>query len=246
MSQHYKPWTKAHDAQLTALWADPTQTQVMIAVTMGRGKNAIYERSKFLNLQSRAKEMAALKPRFWTEDRDAVLEREFSAGKAFSAIGRIIGCTRNAAIGRAGRLGLTRSAEAWAPNKARPQIHTERLTSSTRQAPPKPKAPPKARPTIVGNNTVIEQPQRPARAEKPAGDAWAPIPGTVARAFDGYSYLKCNWPLDDENGEPTLRCCLPITRGAFCSGHAARGYQAPKGSAKRAANELIRSVRRYA
>jgi hypothetical protein len=244
MSQHYKPWTAAHDAQLRTLWADPTQTQIMIAAAMGRGKNAIYERTKFLNLQSRAKEMAALKPRFWTEERDAVLEREFSAGKAFSAIGRIIGCTRNAAIGRAGRLGLTRSAEAWAPNKARPQIHTERLTSSTRQAPPRPKVPPKARLTVVGNNTVIEHPQRPPLVLTRA-DVWRPLPDSKPRPFWEHRFAECNWPVEVEGEiEGTMRCCLPVEHGGQCSTHRAIS-RAPKQPRDAKPGQLARSLRRY-
>lgn len=237
MSQHYKPWTPEEDAKLAELWADPTQTHIMIGATTGRGKNAVYERTKHLRLPSRTREMAALKVRFWTPERDAILEREFTAGKAFSSIGRLLGCTRNAAIGRAGRKGLTRTLESWAPNRARPQ--TARLSSSTRNAPPK------ARLTVVGNNTVIEHPQRPPLVLTRA-DVWKPLPDSKPRPFETRRWTECNWPVEVEGEiEGTMRCCLPVEHGGQCSTHRAIS-RAPKQPRDAKPDQLARSLRRYA
>lgn len=242
MSQHYKPWTPEEDARLTEFWADPTQTQIMIAAAMGRGKNAVYERTKHLRLASRAREMAALKVTFWTEERDAILKREFEAGKAFSTIGLLLGCTRNAAIGRAGRLGLSRSIESWAPNRAKPQ--TARLGSSTRNAPPRPKAPPKPRLTVINDNAIIEHVQRPARTIT-TDKAWAPLPDSTPRPFWERPSTACNWPLDVEGQDAgVMRCCLPVHRGGHCVDHHALGT-APRQPRDAKPHQLARSLRRY-
>jgi hypothetical protein len=51
----------------------------------------------------------------WTDDKVATLQRMHAAGEPFSSIGFAVGMTRNATIGKARRLGLTRPERPAAP-----------------------------------------------------------------------------------------------------------------------------------
>lgn len=238
MSSHYKPWSETDEATLRKMWADPAVTQEDMHERLGRSVNAIREHAKvYMKLPTR-QATPSRAAKFWIGERDAILEREFKAGKTFTEIAAIIGgCSRNACIGRASRIGLTRSLNKWSPNKKPQPV----------RATPKPKASsPKPRLTVVGNNTVIEHVQRPALSATKA-DAWAPLEGSKPRPFWECGIDFCSWPVEVEGAEPgIMRCCLQAERGAYCAGHGSRGYQAPKAPGPRATSELLRSVRRYA
>ena len=92
-------WTDEADATLRRLWAT------------GPTAEAIAERLGYLEARTitRRAERIGLPPRetAWTDDRIATLRRMIHGGFSFSEIGEALGITRNAAIGKAHRLGLS-------------------------------------------------------------------------------------------------------------------------------------------
>lgn len=240
MNQHYKPWTADQEALLRDMWADPSLTQEDMSERLGRGVNAIREHAKvYMKLPARQARVGKNKS-FWLQgDRLSILERGFAAGKSFTQIAMDVGdgCTRNAAIGRAKRQGLTRSIDRWAPNRRPKPV----------SAAPKPRRAAKPRLVVCGNNTVIAHVERAPRAAAPKADVWAPLPDSKPRPFWERGIDFCSWPVEVEGAEPgTMRCCILATRSGLCADHAEIGFQPTNGSAKRAVNSLIRSVRRYA
>lgn len=241
-----QPWTPEEDAALAIAWADVTLSTAAIATAMQRTTASLYPRAALLSLPSRPLGVPTANSSFWTSERLKVLRDEFDAGTGFSAIGRKLGCTKNMALGKCNRMGWTRAAPAWMPREARTErglqaaANGHRISRLTNSVPR-----PKPRLTVVGNNTVIEHVQRPARTIT-KDKAWAPLPGSTPRPFWERTLVSCNWPLDIEGQEPgVMRCCLPTVRGSYCVDHGDLAYAAPKPPTQRATNELLRANRRF-
>lgn len=149
----------------------------------------------------------------WTEERDALLRKLVLDGQSYSQVARALGggVTRNAAIGRANRMGLSRDParqaiqrQAWAQADAtRKRKAVEREAFRRAKAAAKPSEP------------------RPPRAPSPK-----PAPVTVAspnaRPWMQRRPGECKWPIG-ERGD-IQSCCNPIAHGSFCEGHAVLGY----------------------
>ena len=183
--------------------------------------------------------MPTAKNAFWTPERVAVLKDGIAAGRFMSVLARELGCTRNACIGKATRMGFTQPAAASPPMRlAKAATPTVRLGSSTRNSPPKPRL------TVINDNAIIEHVQRPARTIT-TDKAWAPLPDSTPRPFWERPSTACNWPLDVEGQDAgVMRCCLPVHRGGHCVDHHALGT-APRQPRDAKPHQLARSLRRY-
>lgn len=81
-------WTAARDDELRRLWADPNLCAKQIAGAVGIGVCGAYARARRLGLPRRR---TGKKATFWTAERDAVLLREWRAGKSHAGIAAVIG-----------------------------------------------------------------------------------------------------------------------------------------------------------
>lgn len=139
----------------------------------------------------------------WTDENTARLRELHSKGLSFSQIAGELGCpSRNAAIGKAGRIGLRRG---HAGNK-------RQLT------PGKPK-PAKPKPNSVSAKPVSPKPP------KPTVIAYEPTPPAqdVARVLS-VLYLEngmCRWPVEHASGMGFCGCDALEGR-SYCGGHHAR------------------------
>ncbi|MDP3869157.1 GcrA family cell cycle regulator [Phenylobacterium sp.] len=185
----------------------------------------------------------------WTPERVKVLTDGVANGIPFSELGRRLGCSRNACIGKATRLGITQPKPSLPARLSQTSAATAAAARSRaliRAAKPAP-TPPKPRAVVCGNNTVIEHPQRPALSTTKA-DAWAPLPDSKPLPFWERGLDFCNWPVEVEGEiEGTMRCCLPVEHGGYCSTHRviARAPRQPRDSkpGQLATDELIRANR---
>lgn len=94
-----RPWTSGEDEILRSM-REEDLSRPMIAQRLERTVTAVAKRIERLSLA---------KPYFeWTPERDAELRRlrEMKPPLGYNAIGARLGCTRNAAIGRAHRIGV--------------------------------------------------------------------------------------------------------------------------------------------
>lgn len=162
----------------------------------------------------------------WNDANVAILTRGVDAGDPYSAIAKRIGwpCTRNSAIGKASRLGITRP-RLDGPNRGRSRPKT-RVTANNAGA--------------FGLGTIIRNlaarlPDKPLPAPKAPLAAVNPKPW-VERAFG-----ECCYPVSGE-GADTLSCCNPAPKTAawnYCPTHLA--VMTTKGPTEAQRQALIRA-----
>lgn len=171
----------------------------------------------------------------WPPEAVNVLREMWADGKSCSQIAAALkgGYTRNAVIGKVHRLGLSGRA-----NPAKPQ-RIGRIT------PPKPRREPKPKPVrkpvlVVGNNTVMDQPEAMPPKEISRAMAWDALDGSTPRPWETRKVGECCWPIGDG-----LSCCEPKADHRYCAAHAQMSRRAVVGKRPPTANELARSLRRY-
>ena len=145
----------------------------------------------------------------WTAEAIDRLRALWADGHSTAEIGRRMGISKNAVVGKAHRLNLP----------ARPSpIRRETAGDAPRQAPARPvrAAGPMPRSTL---------PQPAAATLPPAATAAAAQPAVV-RHFPRFSSAKsCCWPIG-EPGQPGFRFCTAgaVTGKPYCTEHAAVAY----------------------
>lgn len=141
----------------------------------------------------------------WTDERVAILRRMFERGESFSVIGGELGITRNAAIGKAHRLGLYRDAPAQLGGR------------------PKSEKPRRIRERRI---TVVKPSKRlpPGIHAAPAG-----TPGEVVPLHIGLADLNestCKWPFG--TATPYTFCGHASLGGLpYCEAHSRIAYRPP-------------------
>ena len=164
----------------------------------------------------------------WTPERDATLTAHWNAGHSSTAIGRLMGITKNSVIGRAHRLKL--------PKRATPI-----------RKPDSPRVPPCAR--VKAGRGVPSRHTRPATTSRPsAGEPGAAVdsahcPSSLSNSPEAdaetppprvFSGRGCVFPLwGDERPEEYRYCGDPVRESAagcaspYCATHYALCYAAP-------------------
>jgi len=146
----------------------------------------------------------------WTDEVIARLRELWDAGHSTAEIGRRMGITKNAVVGKAHRLNLPAR-----PSPIRREADAPRPTVRRQPA---------ARPA----QPVFRRPA-PAPAPRPVA-APPPTPisasgGAVIRAFPRLTNRSCCWPMGDP-GAPNFRFCAaePMGGKPYCAEHAAVAY----------------------
>lgn len=138
----------------------------------------------------------------WGEEATTKLRLLWAYGMSAAAIGRAMGVSKNAIVGRAHRLNLPRrpspirrAGEAPVPSvpRERPKVTLPPLAEMPLPAPPRPFA---------------------------RSAAIAPESATI---FAPLSPRQCEW-LSGNGPRDYVRCEAPVTRGSYCAGHAAVAY----------------------
>jgi hypothetical protein len=217
-------WTSEHVAQLLGLIAEG-KSHAEAASIMDRSISAIKSKIGYLN-HPRKRPGAEPRDNPWTPERVAMLVKLWGEGKSAKQIADTLEITRNSAIGRVHRMGLTRNADA---------VLTPAQKGAHRMTMPKPKvvkvrvfpkpAPP-ARPpepatfsgpkvSAITGMRLTQEPQ-PPKSPPPREDAWKPLPGTTPQPF---GHQGCKWPIDSES-EP-MCCGLKREDAArpYCTAH---------------------------
>jgi len=174
----------------------------------------------------------------WTDVRELVLIWAWGEGKSASQIAAIIGgVSRNGAIGKAHRLGLTKGVHMTRAKPSAPRRQSGGFGEPGRT--PAPRVNPRL--AIAGNGAVFEKSgnDRPPREIIPARIEQRGSVTIMALTID-----SCRWPSGEGDA---ITFCGRTKRdpGSYCAEHAARAYQ-PRATAtpgKKA--DLYRSLRRY-
>lgn len=140
----------------------------------------------------------------WTEDAIDQLRAFWAEGHSTAEIGRRMGISKNAVVGKAHRLNLD----------ARPSPIRREAEGTDRPAVVQPRRSPAAPGTAreAAPARRLEQPGTPAAS-------------AVVRAFPRASARSCCWPLG-EPGTPDFRFCVAeaLTGKPYCQDHAAVAY----------------------
>jgi GcrA cell cycle regulator len=135
----------------------------------------------------------------WTAEQDNQLRELHTTGMPFSEIGEMMGVTRNAAIGRAHRLGLPPRRDMSAPRKPR------------NRSPNRPKAEPR-----VSKRRLAMLQAEPLLRDVPN------TPPIRAKSLLDLAKGECRWPFGDK---PYTFCgCRTFTGLPYCVGHARIAY----------------------
>lgn len=143
----------------------------------------------------------------WTPERIADLEKLWAEGLSTAEIGRRLGVSKNAVVGKAHRLGL--------PGRQSP-------IDAKRRAARKPAAKPKAAPA---QPRAAARPAAP-KAPPPVAAEAAPQPAPQAKKQrKAHSGPSCQWPFGDPRLPGFHFCGAPATPGKpYCDEHCAMAY----------------------
>ncbi|MBI0538948.1 GcrA cell cycle regulator [Roseomonas sp. KE2513] len=148
----------------------------------------------------------------WSAEAIEQLRALWAEGHSTAEIGRRMGISKNAVVGKAHRLHLP----------ARPSpIHREQApavaTASTASEAPRPVASPSPAPA--------PRPVAPVRVAPPPAAAPRVAPAAVVRPFQRSSARSCCWPIG-EPGTPEFRFCTSeaLSTKPYCLEHASIAY----------------------
>ncbi|MFT8246134.1 GcrA family cell cycle regulator [Roseomonas sp. BN140053] len=156
----------------------------------------------------------------WTAEAIDALQALWAEGHSTAEIGRRMGISKNAVVGKAHRLNLSArpspirredgAARAAQPAPAAAEARRPVEAPQPQAAPPPPAVLPTVLPAAV-------------RAERPAAPRAAPAP--VVRSFQRMGGRSCCWPLG-EPGTPEFRFCTAEAAGGrpYCAEHASIAY----------------------
>jgi GcrA cell cycle regulator len=162
----------------------------------------------------------------WTGEAIARLTALWAEGRTTGEIGRRLGASKNAVVGKAHRLGL--------PPRPCPIRRSAGTAAAEGPAPPRPAPPPPRR--------VAQPAQRPAREIRPppplvgmatrgpaaAATTLPEFPVEPERPFLPRPIRACRWP-HGEPGTAEFRFCAatPTPGKPYCAAHAAAAYHQP-------------------
>lgn len=166
----------------------------------------------------------------WSDTRVAALRHLHGLGLSCAQIAKQMGgATRCGVIGKLHRLGLS--------NRRKPSEPRQRTTYSKPE--PKPRATVALK--IAGNGAVFVEPDaRPPQFQTKFREGEGGL-RIIDPGFDG-----CRWPLNGEGADMRFCCGKRPDGDTYCEDHARAAYTPTMLTPKRRANELVRSLRRYA
>lgn len=232
-------WTPAKVKRLETLYNSGAQMNEIgeaFGVSAGAAKAAI---NRFCQRRTPARSST----NSWNEARDAVAIRLFNEGKSSTEIASALGgITRNAVIGRLGRMGYNRGTDANKyKGRARPMAvslgtaagpNASRVTS----APPVRVAPNRAADAQGGAVHILN---RVEAHQKPMGKDHGLTATATLATLKAHA---CKWPIGDPRDADFGMCGRFRTHHAYCEAHRAVAYKSVP-EAKQQSREIKRAVR---
>lgn len=165
----------------------------------------------------------------WTDEKIKMLEQLWETGQSITQIGKALGMTRNAVVGKAHRIGLAkraspivRSDKPAAPKPA-PSVHHH-----TQHHAPQHHAPRQAASHSSGNGAASAP---AAREPSPANHSPAPekpaqqLSAAMLAALTPTSGPRCKWPIGDPKSAEFDFCSKVALPGKpYCAEHCAQAY----------------------
>ena len=154
----------------------------------------------------------------WTPERDALLKSIVESGAPFAEAARQLGCSKNAALGRAHRLGFKQPSGAGERNN---RLASRAYKSGVEMEPRAKPKPAKPKLIVCGNNTVLEKPEghAPKTPESFNPKAWEPLAGSEPVTLMGRAQFSCRWPVTLKSDEFHM-CGRAAPTDRYCATHA--------------------------
>lgn len=154
----------------------------------------------------------------WTDEKIKMLEQLWETGQSITQIGKALGMTRNAVVGKAHRIGLAK--------RASPIVRSDK--------PAQPKAPPAPRPAVHHHNhNHAPAAPREAASHSHAGHHHPPAPSVpqpqlsadMLAALTPADGPRCKWPIGDPKN-PDFDFCTKVALPGkpYCAEHCAQAY----------------------
>lgn len=237
-------WTAERDAELRRLWEDEGLTSEAVAARMGfKHRSTVNSRLRVLGLRARrAARPAEVTSTDWSEADLERLRTLWADGLTATAIGKAMGRSKSAILGKAHRLMLPPRRDGINPETAH-----RRRPSGAPKAKPAPRRAANGAPARIARkaarygNAGVEA-GAPGFAALRAGPPKLPSlflletpepDSALAVPFAERASSQCCWPL--WRGEPPigerLVCGAPVEPGhghPYCAHHLARSAQAPR------------------
>ena len=169
----------------------------------------------------------------WTAEAIETLQALWAEGHSTAEIGRRMGISKNAVVGKAHRLNLSarpspiRREEAGEASAAEPAVSRAAVAEAPRPAAPPPVAPPPApRPAVAAPAATVSAVSAPPPAPRSAPAPRAPVAAPpVVRPFQRSGARTCCWPIG-EPGTPEFRFCTAeaVSGRPYCAEHASIAY----------------------
>jgi len=145
----------------------------------------------------------------WTDELTGLVEKLWMEGKSSNQIGRLIGKSRNAVIGKVHRMGLN--------SASRQQPTMARIFYARPPSPPKPRAKPVRSPPAAIKDNVVPLPPRPL-----------PKPPVGGMSLMDLRYgIQCAYPVSGK-GADTAYCGGGTDGHTYCETHRRVMYERPK------------------
>lgn len=177
----------------------------------------------------------------WTKEKTEKLRELWAEGHEFTVIAKLLGVTRNAVVGKVTRLGLRRRPKDRPSTKRAVTLRAINGATST----PKPKAAQSGdAATLIKNAKAIAEISTGCKDPyKSKAESFLPIEGSTPRPWTERTFGQCAWPVEVVGAEEQHSCCEPRDGDRpYCAHHRSIAGYPPQKSA----NELARSLRRYA
>lgn len=163
----------------------------------------------------------------WPPDRVALLTRLWCAEDlSASQIGRQLGVTRNAVLGKVHRLGIGKDR----PAPVRPAAAAPRVPRPPRRKAVKPQAPMAGDRSAASRRNLAAPWDADAPLASPDAEPADDLPGLVDRLEELRPHA-CHWPCGDPKADDFAFCGRPARAGPYCSAHAARAFRPGAASA---------------
>lgn len=212
-------WTDDEAERLKTLWPT-TQTIASIAATLGRSKYSVKQKVESMGLKVGRPWAREEKNKPWVASDDAILTGYWALGLSASEIGRKMGITRNAVIGRAHRLGLSSRQKGFGSELLAIVARKSRNAPETARKPVQARKPERVLPepnTVSATSLPVSV--APIPKPEPQGAFWM-------KRKEG---IECSWIAGDPKSVPieSLRCCGATKNYGlpFCDAHMRRAFQ---------------------
>lgn len=150
----------------------------------------------------------------WTPEKIQLLQEQWEAGLSITQIGKNLGMTRNAVVGKAHRMGLNK--------RPSPILRGENSALSAPRLAPQA---PRKKLADAAPKTAQARSEKPAAPSGPSRNGLAQVAAALSAAIPVSKTATCKWPIGDPRKPDFHFCEAPALEGKpYCAQHCALAF----------------------